>query len=82
MKLSRFLFILVVIIIYCLLFSAQRIESKEKHLEIASLKYELEVLNARKQELVVLIDEQRQRLINKTRNIGKPLSPKDIVVVE
>lgn len=78
----RFFFVLIVLMIYGLLFTEQRMEYREKTLRITELTQELEVLNARKQELTVLIETERNRLIKQARNIGKPLSPKDIVIVE
>lgn len=82
MSLFRFLFILSIMIGYALLFTEQRIESREKKLEISRLMQESETLNARKQELTVLIETERNRLIQQSRNMGTPLSAKDVVNIE
>jgi len=82
MRIGKFLFVLIIFCCYALLFSEQRMESREKLIEITSLEQQLEILNARKQELTILIERERKRLIFKSQNIGTPLSPKDIIIIE
>ncbi|MGL4387922.1 MAG: hypothetical protein ACRCTJ_00820 [Brevinema sp.] len=82
MHVGKFLFILGLILGYGLLFSDQRMESREKTIQIQKLQQELEILNARKQELTLLIESERIRLIKQSQGIGKHLSPKDIIVIE
>lgn len=82
MRIGKFLFLLITLCFYALLFSEQRMESREKSLEITSLEQKLEILNARKQELTILIEKERQALITKAQYMGKPLSPKDIIIIE
>ncbi len=78
----RFLFVLAVLMTYGLLFTEQRIESREKTREIVKLTQQLEVMNARKQELTTLIEGERVRLIRQSEKIGTKLSPKDVVIIE
>lgn len=82
MNLSKFLFILIVLLGYGLLFSDQRMESREKKIQIQKFQQELEILNARKQELTTLINTERARLIKQSQGVGKPISPNDIIVIE
>lgn len=82
MHLGKFFFILGVFICYGLLFSAQRMETREKDNEIKTLTREIELLNARKQELTVLIRDERERLVRQSQKLGVPLSPKDIIIIQ
>ncbi|MGL4560673.1 MAG: hypothetical protein ACRCVW_06135 [Brevinema sp.] len=82
MHLGKFLFILLLFLGYGLLFTDQRMESREKKIKIQQLQQEIETLNARKQELTSLINIERARLIKKSQGIGKHLSPKDIIIIE
>jgi hypothetical protein len=68
--------------IFALLFTEQRIESREISLEITKLSKDIETLNSRKQELTVLIEQERSRLVKQSRNMGKPLSPKDVLIIK
>ena len=65
-----------------LLFAELRMESREKTREIAKYTQEIEQLNAKKQELTLLIELERSRLVKRAQNMGKLLSSKDIVVVK
>ncbi len=67
---------------YGLLFTEQRIESREKTREKIQLTQQLEVMNARKQELTTLIETERSRLIKQSEKIGTKLSPKDVIIIE
>ncbi|MGL4394520.1 MAG: hypothetical protein ACRCS8_04775 [Brevinema sp.] len=82
MHVGRFLFILTLVLGYGLLFSDQRMEARDKKLQVYKLQQELELLNARKQELNALIEQERARLVKQSQGMGKHLSPKDIVIVE
>ena len=82
MSVFKFFFVLTVLMFYGLLFTDQRIESREKAREIAKYTQEIEQLNARKQELTILIDSERSRLIKGAQNMGKSLSPKDVIVIK
>ena len=68
--------------VFGLLFTDQRIESRDKVREIAKYTQEIEQVNARKQELTLLIESERSRLIKGAQNMGKRLSPKDVIVVK
>lgn len=67
---------------YGLLFTEQRIVSRERMRETIKLTQEIEQLNARKQELTILIEIERSRLVKRSQNMGKLLSPRDIIIVE
>ena len=82
MRVGQFLFIFTGIIIYGLLFSEQRMESREKQAEINKLTQELEILNARKQELTSLITKERERLISQAQKMGSPLTHHDIIIID
>ena len=69
----RFFSIFIMLTIFALLFTEQRIESREISLEITKLSKDIETLNSRKQELTVLIEQERSRLVKQSRNMGKPL---------
>ncbi len=77
----RFLFVLIVLVLYGLLYTDQRIESRENAREINRLTQQLEVMNARKQELTVLIEQERGRLLKQAENMGAKLSPRDVVII-
>ncbi len=78
----RFFSIFIMLTIFALLFTEQRIESREISLEITKLSKDIETLNSRKQELTVLIEQERSRLVKQSRNMGKPLSPKDVLIIK
>ncbi len=78
----KFLFVLIVLVLYGLLYTEQRIESRENDREINRLIQQLEVMNARKQELTVLIEQERGRLLKQAENMGEKLSPKDVVILQ
>ncbi|MGL4676399.1 MAG: hypothetical protein ACRCWI_01870 [Brevinema sp.] len=82
MPVFKFLFILVVLLFYGLLFTEQRIESRDKMREIIKLTQQLEVMNAHKQELSALINKERVRLIKQAEKMGTKLSPKDVIIIE
>ena len=82
MSRSRFFFVLILLVGYAILFTQQRIESREKEREIVKYTQEIEILNARKQELTLLIELERSRLVKSAQNMGKSLSPKDVIVVK
>ncbi|MGL5956078.1 MAG: hypothetical protein ACRC0X_05680 [Brevinema sp.] len=82
MPVFKFLFVLTVLLFYGLLFTEQRIESREKTREIIRLTQKLEIMNARKQELVGLIDQERARLVKQAETMGTKLSPKDVIIIE
>ena len=82
MSVFRFFFVLTMLMFYGLLFTEQRIESREKTQEIAKYTQEIEQLNARKQELIVLIELERSRLVKSSQSMGKLLSPKDVIIVK
>ena len=82
MSVFRFFFVLTVLMFYGLLFTEQRIESRERTREIVKYTQEIEQLNARKQELTVLIELERSRLVKRAQSMGKSLSPKDVIVVK
>ena len=82
MSVFKFFFVLIMLMVYGFLFTEQRIESREKTREIAKYTQEIEQVNARKQELTVLIELERSRLVKSAQNMGKLLSPKDVLVVK
>lgn len=82
MSVFKFFFVLIILMIFGLLFTEQRIESREKTREIIRYTQEFEQLNARKQELTILIELERSRLVTSAQNMGKQLSPKDVIVVK
>ncbi|MDK2819096.1 MAG: hypothetical protein KFW21_06580 [Spirochaetota bacterium] len=82
MSIFRFFFVLTILMFYGLLFTEQRIVSRERMRETIKLTQEIEQLNARKQELTILIEIERSRLVKRSQNMGKLLSPRDIIIVE
>lgn len=82
MSVLRFLFVLVVLMLYGIMFTEQRMETREKTREITRLTQRLELMNARKQELITLIEIERARLVKESERMGVKLSPKDVVNVE
>ncbi len=82
MSAFKFFFVLIMLMVFGLLFTDQRIESRDKVREIAKYTQEIEQVNARKQELTLLIESERSRLIKRAQNMGKRLSPKDVIVVK
>ena len=82
MSAFKFFFVLTLLMFYGLLSTEQRIESREKTRKIAKYTQEIEQINARKQELTLLIESERSRLVKRTQNMGKRLSPKDVIVVK
>ena len=71
MSVFKFFFVLIMLMVYGFLFTEQRIESREKTREIAKYTQEIEQVNARKQELTVLIELERSRLVKSAQNMGK-----------
>ena len=63
MSIFRFFFVLTILMFYGLLFTEQRIVSRERMRETIKLTQEIEQLNARKQELTILIEIERSRLV-------------------
>ena len=61
MSIFRFFFVLTILMFYGLLFTEQRIVSRERMRETIKLTQEIEQLNARKQELTILIEIERSR---------------------
>ena len=82
MSVFKFFFVLTVLMFYGLLFTEQRIESRERTREIVKYTQEIEQVNARKQELTLLIELERSRLVKSAQKMGKLLSPKDVIIVK
>ncbi len=76
----RFLFVLVVMVFYGLLYTDQRIEFRENTREINKLIQQIEVMNARKQELTILIEQERIRLSKQSESIHSQSKPSFLLV--